>query len=82
MDLEPVLKTLILVGYHDDEIFDRLPDDVRDLLERDEQIKVGVEVIFTPLTYFVVRKLKQLEGEDYYDRDTNFNPFIIQPPKF
>ena len=45
-------------------------------------IKVAVEVIFTPLTYYVVRKLKNLEGEDYYDRDTNFNPFIIQPPKF
>lgn len=45
-------------------------------------IKVAVEIIFTPWTYSVVRRLKQLEGEDYYDRDTNFNPFIIQPPKF
>lgn len=44
-------------------------------------IKVAVEVILTPWTYFIVRKLKKLEGEDYYDRDTNFNPFIIQPPK-
>jgi len=45
-------------------------------------IKVVIEVIFTPWTYFVVKRLKQLENEDYYDRDTNFNPFIIQPPKF
>ena len=44
-------------------------------------IKVSVEVVFIPFTYLVVSKLKQLEGEDYYDRDTNFNPFIIQPPK-
>lgn len=45
-------------------------------------IKVTVEIIFTPLTYVAVAKLKRLENEDYYDRDTNFNPFIIQPPKF
>ncbi len=37
--------------------------------------KVGVEVLFTPLTYAVVRFLKQTEQEDYYDRHTNFNPF-------
>ena len=37
--------------------------------------KVLVEVLMTPLTYIVVRALKQAENEDYYDRDTNFNPF-------
>ncbi|MFA7421979.1 MAG: queuosine precursor transporter [Melioribacteraceae bacterium] len=45
-------------------------------------IKVAVEVVLTPWTYYVIRKLKNLEDEDYYDRDTNFNPFIVQPPKF
>lgn len=40
--------------------------------------KVAVEVIFTPLTYIIVRALKRAEGEDYYDRDTNFNPFVMQ----
>jgi queuosine precursor transporter len=44
-------------------------------------IKVAVEVGFTPWTYFVVRRLKQAEQEDYYDWDTNFNPFIIEAPK-
>lgn len=39
--------------------------------------KVGIEVIMTPLTYTVVRFLKQAEREDYYDRDTNFNPFSL-----
>ncbi|WP_018467559.1 queuosine precursor transporter [Calidithermus timidus] len=39
--------------------------------------KVGVEVLFTPLTYAVVGFLKKHEGEDYYDRDTNFNPFAL-----
>jgi uncharacterized integral membrane protein (TIGR00697 family) len=37
--------------------------------------KVLVEVLMTPLTYIVVRALKRAENEDYYDRDTNFNPF-------
>jgi uncharacterized integral membrane protein (TIGR00697 family) len=37
--------------------------------------KVGVETVFTPLTYQVVKRLKQVENEDFYDRETNFNPF-------
>jgi len=37
--------------------------------------KVGMEVLMTPITYVVVRKLKKVENEDYYDSDTNFNPF-------
>ncbi len=41
-------------------------------------LKVLVEVIFTPWTYYVINKLKRLESEDYYDRDTNFNPLIIK----
>ena len=40
--------------------------------------KVGIEVLFTPLTYLVIHKLKTLEHEDYYDTKTNFNPFIIE----
>ncbi len=37
--------------------------------------KVGIEVLFTPLTYTAVSFLKRTEQEDYYDRNTNFNPF-------
>lgn len=37
--------------------------------------KVAVEVLFTPLTYKAVAFLKAREGVDYYDRDTDFNPF-------
>jgi uncharacterized integral membrane protein (TIGR00697 family) len=37
--------------------------------------KTLVEVLFTPLTYRVVRFLKENENEDFYDTDTNFNPF-------
>lgn len=40
--------------------------------------KVGVEVIFTPVTYAVAGLLKRVEQEDYYDRDTNFSPFAAK----
>ena len=41
-------------------------------------LKVLVEIIFTPLTYLVINKLKKLENIDHYDTNTNFNPFIIK----
>jgi hypothetical protein len=37
--------------------------------------KVSIEILFTPLTYGVVRWLKRVEQEDFYDRNTDFNPF-------
>ncbi|MFA5134596.1 MAG: queuosine precursor transporter [Patescibacteria group bacterium] len=37
--------------------------------------KVGMEALFTPITYGVIKKLKDDEGIDVYDRKTNFNPF-------
>ena len=37
--------------------------------------KVIYEAVATPLTYFVVNRLKRAEGVDVYDRDTDFNPF-------
>lgn len=40
--------------------------------------KVGVEVLFTPITYLIVGGLKRAEGVDYYDRKTNFNPFHLR----
>ncbi|MCL4253298.1 MAG: queuosine precursor transporter [Anaerolineae bacterium] len=38
-------------------------------------LKVGIEVIMTPLTVQVVGWLKRAENEDAYDYDTAFNPF-------
>jgi queuosine precursor transporter len=38
-------------------------------------IKSGIEALMTPLTYFITNRLKASENEDYYDRETNFNPF-------
>ncbi len=40
--------------------------------------KVGVEVAFTPVTYKIVNWLKRAEHEDYYDRNTDFNPFTLK----
>jgi uncharacterized integral membrane protein (TIGR00697 family) len=39
--------------------------------------KVGIEALMTPLTYIAVNFLKRAEQEDYYDTNTDFNPFII-----
>jgi uncharacterized integral membrane protein (TIGR00697 family) len=39
--------------------------------------KVGVEILFTPLTYFIVWKLKKEEKIDFYDKKTDFNPFAL-----
>lgn len=39
--------------------------------------KVGIEAIMTPLTYRMINLLKRAESEDYYDYDTDFNPFKL-----
>jgi uncharacterized integral membrane protein (TIGR00697 family) len=41
-------------------------------------IKVLWEVLATPFTYLIVRFLKKAEREDYYDKDTDFNPFSLE----
>ncbi len=39
--------------------------------------KTGFETLVTPLTYLVINTLKRVENEDYYDVDTDFNPFRV-----
>ena len=41
-------------------------------------LKTGWEVVMTPVTYRIVGFLKRAEQEDYYDRRTNFNPFVLK----
>lgn len=41
-------------------------------------IKVGWEILATPLTYRVVNFLKKAENEDFYDWNTNFTPFSLK----
>jgi len=38
-------------------------------------IKTVVEIVMLPVTYPIVRFLKKVEGVDYYDYKTDFNPF-------
>jgi uncharacterized integral membrane protein (TIGR00697 family) len=56
-----------------------IPDDKLPLVMMAQFIvKVGVEVVLTPVTYKIVGALKRAENEDYYDRDTDFNPFTLR----
>jgi hypothetical protein len=41
--------------------------------------KCGLEALATPLTYRVVNGLKRAENEDYFDHDTDYNPFRMRP---
>ena len=38
-------------------------------------IKVGYEILLLPLITYVINQIKQRENVDYYDVNTNFNPF-------
>lgn len=40
-------------------------------------LKVGIEVLLTPLTLIIVNALKRAENEDAYDHATNFTPFSL-----
>jgi uncharacterized integral membrane protein (TIGR00697 family) len=56
-----------------------IPDDKLPLVMLSQFVaKVGVEVVFTPLTYWIVGFLKRAEREDYYDTSTNFTPFSLK----
>lgn len=41
-------------------------------------LKVAWEILATPLTYAVVGYLKKVENEDFYDSETDFNPFTLE----
>jgi hypothetical protein len=38
-------------------------------------LKVGIEVLGVPVSSRLVNFLKRVEGVDYFDRKTDFNPF-------
>ena len=50
-------------------------DQMAGLILTNYLLKVGVEVVFTPVTLVVVSRLKRAEQSDPFDRATNFNPF-------
>lgn len=51
------------------------PDILVALMVTNYLLKVGIEIVLTPLTLQIMRWLKRSENEDYYDYNTNFNPF-------
>jgi uncharacterized integral membrane protein (TIGR00697 family) len=56
-----------------------IPDDKLPLVMLAQFVtKVGVEIVFTPLTYKIVGALKKAENEDHYDTDTRFTPFTLK----
>jgi uncharacterized integral membrane protein (TIGR00697 family) len=53
-----------------------LPNDlVWSIVVSNYVFKVGVEILFTPLTYGIVSTLKRSEGMDADDRDVRLSPF-------
>ncbi len=54
------------------------PDKIVVVMAANYCLKVGWEVVATPITYGVVGFLKRAEGEDYYDYDTDFTPFSLE----
>jgi hypothetical protein len=54
-----------------------LPEQAVGLVVTNYLFKVGIEVLFTPITLPLINWLKRAESEDVYDRDTDFNPFRL-----
>lgn len=52
-------------------------DTIRSLILSAWAFKVAWEIIALPLTLAVVKYLKKVENEDYFDVNTNFNPFHL-----
>jgi uncharacterized integral membrane protein (TIGR00697 family) len=50
---------------------------IQDMLITNWVLKTAYEAMMTPVTYLVVGKLKQVEGIDVYDRDTDFSPVAV-----
>ena len=50
---------------------------VQDMIVTNWVLKTAYEALMTPITYLVVNKLKQVEGIDVYDRDTDFSPIPV-----
>ena len=53
------------------------PELMVSLIATNYLFKVSLEVMLTPFTYRMVNTLKAIEDEDYYDHNTDFNPFKL-----
>jgi len=50
---------------------------IKNIIISNYVFKVWIEILFTPITYIIINKLKKSEQEDYYDNKTNFNPIKL-----
>jgi uncharacterized integral membrane protein (TIGR00697 family) len=50
---------------------------LREIIWHNWLLKTAYEALATPLTYFVVNRLKAIEGIDVYDRGTDWNPIAV-----
>ncbi len=50
---------------------------LQDMVITNWVLKTAYETVMTPVTYLVVNKLKQAEGIDVFDRDTDFRPIAV-----
>ena len=50
---------------------------IQDMVVTNWVLKTAYETVMTPVTYLVVNKLKQAEGVDAFDRNTDFSPIAV-----
>ncbi len=50
---------------------------IQDMVVTNWVLKTAYETVMTPVTYLVVNRLKQAEGVDAFDRDTDFSPIAV-----
>ncbi|MDD3301929.1 MAG: queuosine precursor transporter [Candidatus Gracilibacteria bacterium] len=65
-----IFVLIAFAGIYDNEL-------IKNIIISNYVFKVGVEILFTPITYIIINKLKKSEQEDYYDNKTNFNPIKL-----
>lgn len=53
------------------------PEAMISLIVTNYILKVGTEIILTPVTIYAVNAIKRVENEDVYDYDTAFTPFRL-----
>jgi uncharacterized PurR-regulated membrane protein YhhQ (DUF165 family) len=62
-------------------VFHKLPLDVLiQLMAIQYFFKVGYEVVATPLTYMIVKRIKDYERLDTFDYGVKYNPFSLRVP--
>ncbi len=70
--------TVIFIGVAFAGVSGMGPVDLLRMIFFEYVFKVLYEAVFTPVTYWVVRRVKQIEGVDAYDKDVSYNVFKLK----